>query len=184
MLLYKRLMAFRVFNSSRESNSSVLEISQRAKVFAALGKPLVLAHQSPDSRYFVLIDRNTRQRFSVNLGPQQCSCLDNSAPCSHLIFVMVKVLNMSNCDPRLFAKILSEPQLHDILQHVNILKTEMTESYFLQEPTLKAEEGAKYLPLRRCCYCREEFDARHRDREEVIVVDTNMCHRGCLEIGG
>ncbi|KAL3209058.1 hypothetical protein MRX96_009572 [Rhipicephalus microplus] len=58
-------------------------------------------------------------RFKVVLGPQTCSC-GKGPHCVHLLFVMLRVLRLTDTDARLFSKTLKEFEVDELLRGFSI----------------------------------------------------------------
>ncbi|XP_037556995.1 mitogen-activated protein kinase kinase kinase 1-like isoform X2 [Dermacentor silvarum] len=82
------------------------------------GVRLYLLYQ-PGPRSFLIAADQPDHRFKVVLGPQTCSC-GKGPHCVHLLFVMLRVLRLTDTDARLFSKTLKEFEVDELLRGFTI----------------------------------------------------------------
>ncbi|XP_077499152.1 mitogen-activated protein kinase kinase kinase 1-like isoform X2 [Amblyomma americanum] len=78
------------------------------------GVRLYLLYQ-PGPHSFLIAADQPDHRFKVVLGPQTCSC-GKGPHCVHLLFVMLRVLRLTDADGRLFSKTLKEFEVDELLR--------------------------------------------------------------------
>lgn len=82
------------------------------KVKRALTVPMYLLRTNGPSA-FVVCSNSLDEKYRVHIGPQTCTCQRES--CLHLLFVMVRVLQVSPTDPLLRATMLKDFELKMLL---------------------------------------------------------------------
>lgn len=70
-------------------------------------------------RSFLIAADQPDHRFNVVLGPQSCSCA-RGPHCVHLLFVMLRVLRVTDTDARLFRKTLKDFEVDELLQGFSV----------------------------------------------------------------
>lgn len=70
-------------------------------------------------RSFLIAADQPDHRFNVVLGPQTCSCA-KGPHCVHLLFVMLRVLRLTDTDARLFRKTLKDFEVDELLHGFSV----------------------------------------------------------------
>ncbi|CAH9106297.1 unnamed protein product [Cuscuta epithymum] len=154
------------------------------RIIRALRHPLRLLHRS-DALFFVL--GATANVYTVNLGGAtiHCTCPDPTAPCKHILFVMIRVLGLELHDPCIWRKSLPPQQLNRLLGLPTsadaVAGTKLREKFHqlfsrerLRHPVMVIPEGAA------CPVCLEEIE---REERRVAACGTckNPIHEECLQ---
>lgn len=78
------------------------------------GARLYLLHQ-PGPRSFLVAADLPEHRFRVVVGPQTCTC-GKGPHCVHLLFVLLRVLKLSDTDSRLFSRTLKDYEVDELMK--------------------------------------------------------------------
>lgn len=91
----------------------ISEEALRARVRRALKARLYLLHQ-PGPNSFTVGGDSPTHKYKVIIGPQTCSC-GHGPYCVHVLFVMVRVLQLAEADPLLMAGTLKDYEIEQLM---------------------------------------------------------------------
>ncbi|XP_042869401.1 mitogen-activated protein kinase kinase kinase 1-like [Penaeus japonicus] len=92
----------------------ISEETLRARVRRALRARLYLLHQ-PGPNSFTVGGDSPTHKYKVIIGPQTCSC-GHGPYCVHVLFVMVRVLQVAEADPVLLAGSLKDFEIEQLMR--------------------------------------------------------------------
>ncbi|KAF8388925.1 hypothetical protein HHK36_025607 [Tetracentron sinense] len=153
------------------------------RIVRALGHHLRLLHRS-ESTFFILGATGNVYTVTLSATPS-CTCPDRTIPCKHILFVFLRVLDVSLHDTCLRRRTLRPCQLTRLLSTSTSIEAlagvrvrERFHQLFAQsrrgnsQPPVELEDGAT------CPICMEEMG-----KEERVVACgacRNPLHEGCL----
>ncbi|MCL7037840.1 hypothetical protein MKW94_003121 [Papaver nudicaule] len=143
----------------------------------ALQEHLCLLHRC-EADFFVI--GATGDVYNVRLSTTpSCSCPDRMIPCKHILFVYLRVLEVSLKDPCVRRKTLKPNQLTHLLNartSPKILAGSRVHERFLHLFSTKSDLGPPPKPeLGKCAKCRKEMYA------EDSILDCDVCDSVCHE---
>lgn len=133
------------------------------RVIRALRHHLRLLHRS-DSTFYVLGATGNVYTITLSSTPS-CSCPDRTTPCKHILFIYIRVLNISLDDTCLWRRTLRPCQLS------RLLNTPMS-----SQALAGASTRAKFHQL----YFQDRFDNNNNTRPILNLEDGTLCPI-CLE---
>ncbi|KAI3962962.1 hypothetical protein MKW92_014818 [Papaver armeniacum] len=136
-----------------------------------------------ESDFFLL--GATGDVYNVRLSTTSlCSCPDRQIPCKHILFVFLRVLEVSLNDPCVWRKTLRECQLTRLLNiptSSQILAGSRVRERFLHLFSTKSDLGPPPKPeLGKCVKCRKEMYAEDRVSDCGAGVCDSVGHVKCM----
>ncbi|XP_026442235.1 mitogen-activated protein kinase kinase kinase 1-like [Papaver somniferum] len=152
------------------------------RIQKALQERLCLLHRC-ESDFFLL--GATGDVYNVRLSTTSlCSCPDRQSPCEHILFVFLRVLEVSLNDPCVWRKTLREFQLTRLLNtptSPQILAGSRVRERFLHLFSNKSDLGPPPKPeLGKCVKCRREMYAEDRVSDCGAGVCDPVGHVKCM----
>ncbi|VFQ73206.1 unnamed protein product [Cuscuta campestris] len=161
------------------------------RMLRALRHPLRLLHRS-GAFFFVL--GATGNVYTVHLAAagKSCDCPDRTAPCKHILFVMIRVLGLGQHDPWIWRKTLRRSHLNSLLgspTSADVLATaEVREKFHQLFSCEKPAEKRDAIEIRdgaACPVCLEEIRREEAAAAEKRIAACGTCknpiHTECLQ---
>ncbi|XP_031102491.1 mitogen-activated protein kinase kinase kinase 1 [Ipomoea triloba] len=155
------------------------------RIVRAVSHPLSLLHRS-DTLFFVL--GATGNVYTVNIAATpSCTCPDRTAPCKHILFVMIRVLGINLDDSCLLRRTLRPCQVNrmlgmpistDVLAGAEV-REKFHQLFFRERAEAASRAAAVEIPEGAACpVCLEEIG--REERVAACGTCKNPIHEDCL----